>query len=1345
MAVDPDRPGDRPVIVAFLASEHGAGRTGVVADLAWNLANAGRRVLVIDWGSATPGVSEYLQPFEIGNVPLADESSHPLATAGSGVLLGRENTRLSQYAVPSERGDLHVVGPDGAEYPTGSPLHVGGPIEPDDGTMAGLRADLAHVPYDAVLIDWPTSDTDASAAKVALVSDVAVVCFRPQPRLIGSSAELARSLRRHGPGLRLAAVAIQFDRNLAQTIERTVDESFADLLATAGPRGRMPGLEIVKIPYQPFGALGEVLPTLVATGESWAALQSAFSHLTAVVTEGGLAQLPPVPNFVRNAYRRGIDPDGATDEGETVLLAYLPEERAWADWLHGRLSQAGVNVALRSPRNTVTEPSAAMVLIVLSRQSATSAAGHDLLTAVSGPAVGDPVSGRRAVVVRVGEAPDEDGAEADLKERSADRLSVQTIVPAATWIDVTDRSEAGAWGDIRARLGLIDSSRGRAGSIALPRYSAFPALGGIRYQNLPPRNEDFVGRVDDLEDLRDRLLAAAPPRRIALVGEAGVGKSEIALEYAHRFVHDYSIVWWIPAEDRYSVRRSLTDLGEELGVDVAGDPVAAVLAALADRPTRWLLVFDNADAAGDLKQLVPDGGPGHIVLTSRPSEQPGAQPGSAVVTTVDTLAEQESIALLRRRVAGLTREDAARLAELSALPLTLSLTASWITEHFDRMSRTGHSRWQSGTTSAVVNEFLYWRQVELDRLATQAPKDGPVRRATAAAVVSMVIRTLDGSLWENPAALPDDTVTRADLRDIVSPEERRIGWLTVRLAEMCAFLSPDGVTLRLLRSASMIAQLAVPVDVAAGEQPGAGGEFLLDDSAELDRALWRGARSGLFEVDWWRSPSMRMHRVVRAAIADRLAEIDGGKDYDSRWKQVLAGLAGFAPTDAETNLRERQGDFRELQRHFYTSNAIYGRDPAVHQWVVRQFRYLYTEGDPVTAEMALEQANAALESWRELGVPASRITRLKVEIANLHRVLGAHEAAYAIDQEALAEQMKDPERRGHPRTLIIRRGLADDLRDLGRFEEARDRDAATFRGLQTEYGDDHPDTMRAANNLAWSEFLYGDVPAALALGEPLQHRLLRLGGRREWLTWWTKMLVGIYHRELGHYELAAQVLREAADGMGSIRPAGHPDLLRIARASAVTDRRQQNYRESTAVDSHLLQTYRSTLGELHSATRACRLSLAADYNAMHDEAKAVDEAEACLRDYLQASGPDHPFTNLCRVNLAAFYRSAGKAVRGLETIELGRDKLREALGPYHPWTLGAAINHANILVAVGRIAEAQALIGITHEDCHEYLLADHPYTRTAGHNHDLLSQSSERNGTRPTEHPEDIDIDVPQN
>ena len=51
---------------------------------------------------------------------------------------------------------------------------------------------------------------------------------------------------------------------------------------------------------------------------------------------------------------------------------------------------------------------------------------------------------------------------------------------------------------------------------------------------------------------------------LTIQGLGGVGKTQVALEYAHRFRADYDIIWWMNCGQAQYVDASLADLGKQL-------------------------------------------------------------------------------------------------------------------------------------------------------------------------------------------------------------------------------------------------------------------------------------------------------------------------------------------------------------------------------------------------------------------------------------------------------------------------------------------------------------------------------------------------------------------------------------------------------------------------------------------------------------------------------------------------------------------------------------------------------------------------------------------------------------
>lgn len=258
---------------------------------------------------------------------------------------------------------------------------------------------------------------------------------------------------------------------------------------------------------------------------------------------------------------------------------------------------------------------------------------------------------------------------------------------------------------------LLDGS----GTTAEPVDCAGPAL-----RQLPHDIPTFTGRDDELTTLDARLAGAGrtpAPVIVSVTGAPGVGKTTLAVHWAHRIAHRYpdtqlylNLRGYGPGEPLAPTEAAETLL-RALGVDSALIPadLDARSALLRSRlsTSEALVVLDNARDAEHVRPLLP-GGPAVVVVTSRDQLRGLSVRDGAHRLTLRPLSRRQSVEMLgatfgTARV-GAERTAAAALVELCGrLPLALAIVA-------ERAQRAG--------SLAEVVATLKAEKGRLDRLHT---------------------------------------------------------------------------------------------------------------------------------------------------------------------------------------------------------------------------------------------------------------------------------------------------------------------------------------------------------------------------------------------------------------------------------------------------------------------------------------------------------------------------------------------------------------------------------------------------------------------------------------------------
>jgi len=226
------------------------------------------------------------------------------------------------------------------------------------------------------------------------------------------------------------------------------------------------------------------------------------------------------------------------------------------------------------------------------------------------------------------------------------------------------------------------------------------------------RAPHFTGRERLLEQLHSLLAierAAGSTRCVALTGLGGIGKTQIAIEYAYRYMLEYRAVFWLAADTPDTLRTSFQHIAEVLGVpahqeDNQQGPRAAVKGWLRAHEG-WLLIVDHVEDPHLIQSIMPPAYQGAILLTTR--HQALGAPAESLA--VPPLSHEEGVTLVLRRGRILSSNGAPEVqpAEVGAaytlvglvegLPLALDQAGAYIEEtgcgvvdYLNRYKRSSH-------------------------------------------------------------------------------------------------------------------------------------------------------------------------------------------------------------------------------------------------------------------------------------------------------------------------------------------------------------------------------------------------------------------------------------------------------------------------------------------------------------------------------------------------------------------------------------------------------------------------------------------------------------------------------
>ena len=677
----------------------------------------------------------------------------------------------------------------------------------------------------------------------------------------------------------------------------------------------------------------------------------------------------------------------------------------------------------------------------------------------------------------------------------------------------------------------------RSGSSEHARFpGSFPHIWNVPFS----RNPYFAGREEVLHRLAETLhtgRAAMPEQPQAISGLGGVGKTQLALEYAYRYRHDYDAVLWINAESHEALISSFAAIAQLLKLPQQHEQEQILLVwAVQDwlrTHQRWLLIFDNADDLMKVKDFLPPASAGHIILTTRASFTGRL----AQQIELDTLElDQGALLLLRRsgllpfeatldQAAPNDRELARNISiELGGLPLALDQAGAYMEE--------------TGLGLAHYLSLYRTRRVDLLKERGRIVSEHPESVATTWSLA------FEKVAQKNPAA--------------------------IELLQLCAFLSPDNIPEELITagapnlSPTLRAIADNPIAINAAISTLLQYSLIRRDAKNNALSIHRLVQSVLrYSMDpaivhQWAERTVRiMNRVFPSGGFETLEQCDRLLPHAllcSAWIELnhltsIESARLLSKTGNYLIVRARYPEAEQLyQQVLVLYEHLLGSDHLNTAAALNNLALIRQElGRLEEAEPIYQRALAIYE--QNLGPLHPNTATSLNNLASLYQEQGKLEEAEPLYRRVLTicEQHLGPT---HPDTAAILNNLASLSQDQGRLEHAEVLYQRALAVYEQQLGPTHPDTAQSLNNLA---LLYKQQ-GKLGEAEPLYQRALT-----------------IYEQQLGP---------------------SHPDTATSLNNLALLYQKQGRLEEAEPLYHRALKSYQQILGAGHLETAVTRHNLA---------------------------------------------------------------------------------------------------------------------------------------------------------
>jgi tetratricopeptide (TPR) repeat protein len=773
------------------------------------------------------------------------------------------------------------------------------------------------------------------------------------------------------------------------------------------------------------------------------------------------------------------------------------------------------------------------------------------------------------------------------------------------------------------------------------------------------RNPLFTGRETILTLLREQLTShrsMALTQVQAISGLGGIGKTQIAVEYAYRYRELYSHVFWVRAATSSDLLADFVSIAQTLTLADGDEPnqylVALSVKRWLETHDGWLLILDNADDLSTITNFMPQSTRGHIVLTTR------AQATGIVAQALDVekMDLQEGVLLLLRRakrlqpgglqeqVQPLHRAEAeAIVRELDGLPLALDQAGAYIEE-------------KQCSLSTYLSLYRTHRKALLLRRSTM-PSDHP---EPVAATWQLSFRSVE----QNQPAAAD-------------------------LLCLCAFLDPDAIPEALLLQGAELGTVLGPIVTDT---------FMLNEAIEelLKYSLVRrNADAQLLSV----------HRLVQAVLRD---EMDA--TTLSRWMARCIQLLNHI-FPAGTMLVEQWEWCEQLVPHVLKSttfNVQWENSLEAAALFHKTASYLFDRVRYGEAEPLFVHTLHIKE--RVLGLYHPEVALSLYHLGSLYYEQANYEEAEPLFVRALTiwEQASDVD---HSQIAYPLNGLADLYYEQGKYEEAEPLYARALSIREQTSGHDYVELAHPLSGLANLHRRQGKYEEA----EPLSLRALSireqaLGLNHPEVAHSLNHLANLYY-EWGKYERAEPLSLRALQMLEKALGPDHSDVARSLNPLAGLYAMQGKHEEAEALFLRALRIQERALGPDHPKIAFPLNGLASLYvmQERYEEAEALFLRALRVRE--QALGPDYPKVVYSLNGLADLYSKQGRYEEAEPLFVRALTVREQSLGSRHPHMAETIHAFALFHHDQGHLAEARILYQRALAIRETILGSQNPYTR----------------------------------